>query len=145
MYPVFLRVLDGFGKAGDAVAWIPVPKRPPELLSPFPTVRLVGRVTETGATILSLSVDAPRGARVAGRCRGASYPYRRAATRAASRVRFRRLQRRLRAGTVIAVSITKRGTIGKYTRFRIRRGERPARLDRCLRPGDAKPDRCPST
>jgi PKD domain len=143
VYPVFLRVTDGFGLAGDAVAWIRVRRRPPELLSPFPVVRLVGEVTVGGAVVSALVVDATAGARVAVRCRGAQCPYKRAAARASSRVRFRRLQRSLAAGTVIAVSVTKRGTIGKYTRFRIRGGQRPARLDRCLMPGKRKPVRCP--
>lgn len=145
VYPVFLRVTDGFGLAGDAIAWVRVRRRPLELLSPFPIVRLVGRVTASGAVVSSLLVQAPAGSRVAVRCRGAQCPYERAATRAAGTVRFRRLQRALGAGTVIAVSVTKRGTIGKYTRFRIRGGERPARLDRCLRPGATKPVACPAS
>lgn len=145
VHPVFLHVFDAYGQAGDAIAWIPVRRPPPELLSPFPVVRLVGRTTATGAVISLLTVNAPPGARVAVRCHGAACPYRRAAARASDLVRFRRLQRALGAGTVIAVRVTKRGTIGKYTRFRIRRGERPARLDRCLKPGAGKPARCPST
>ena len=141
VYPVFLHVTDGFGLAGDAIAWIRVTRRPAELLSPFPIVRLIGRVTGSGAVISSLVVQAPPGARVAVRCHGDDCPYRRAAARASGSVRFRRLQRPLEAGTVIAVLVTKRGTIGKYTRFRVRRGERPARLDRCLKPGARKPAR----
>jgi hypothetical protein len=145
VYPVFLRVTDGFGLSGDAVAWIRVRRRPAELLSPFPIVRLSGRVTSSGAVISSLVVQAPSGARVAVRCRGRACPYKRAAARASGSVRFRRLERALDAGTVIAVRVTRRGTIGKYTRFRIRRGKRPARLDRCLRPGSRKPIPCPAS
>jgi hypothetical protein len=48
----------------------------------------------------------------------------------------------LRAGVRLEVFVTKRGMIGKYTRFRIRRGKAPARLDRCLVPGVKKPVRC---
>lgn len=144
VHPVFLHVTDAFGLAGDAIAWVPVRRRPAELLSPFPIVRLLGTITDSGATLSMLSVNAPKGARVGVRCHGSACPYKRAATRASGLVKFRRLQRAMPAGTVIAVRVTRRGTIGKYTRFRVRRGERPARLDRCLKPGDSKPDPCPS-
>jgi hypothetical protein len=47
------------------------------------------------------------------------------------------------AGTTISVSITKRGQIGKYTRWLIRGGKVPKRKDLCLYPGRSKPARCP--
>ena len=59
-------------------------------------------------------------------------------------MRFRRLEHRLRSGTVIELFVTERGTIGKYTRFRVRRGHRPTRVDACLLPGSSKPRPCPS-
>jgi hypothetical protein len=34
------------------------------------------------------------------------------------------------------------GKIGKYTRFLIRAGKPPARIDRCLIPGRRRPVRC---
>ncbi len=36
------------------------------------------------------------------------------------------------------------GTVGKYTRFRIRRGRAPARVDSCFVAGSGgRPTRCP--
>jgi hypothetical protein len=58
---------------------------------------------------------------------------------------FRRLERRLPAGTVLRVSVTKPGTIGKFTRFILRRGTAPARRDLCLRDGARGPSACPAS
>jgi hypothetical protein len=143
-YPVALRVLDRDGAARGALRWVRVRQRPPELLSPFPVVRLTLRLTRRGARITYFAVSAPRGARVTVRCRGRGCPYRRRRKEARGDwTRFRSLQRRLVAGAVIRVFVTKPGTIGKYTRFRIRRRRPPTRVDRCLRPGRRSPIRCP--
>ena len=144
VYPVTLRVTDRNGAAAAATRWIPVHHKPLQLLSPFPVVRLVGQVTSKGTEVGLLTVQAPRGARVSVRCHGRKCPYRRAGARSRGQVKFRRLQRLLPAGTVLELSVTKRGTIGKYTRFRIRRGLTPARVDRCLKAGAKGPVACPS-
>lgn len=144
VYPVTLRVTDRNGADAAATRWIPVHHKPLRLLSPFPVVRLMGQVTAKGTEVGLLTVQAPRGARVSVRCHGSRCPYRRAGARSRGRVKFRRLQRLLPAGTVLEVSVTKRGTIGKYTRFRIRRGHTPARVDRCLKAGAKRPVACPS-
>ena len=47
------------------------------------------------------------------------------AQRTGRAIRFRRFERRLRAGVVLSVSVTREGSIGKYTRFAIRRGKPP--------------------
>jgi hypothetical protein len=39
--------------------------------------------------------------------------------------------------------VRQRGKVGKYTRFTIRGGKPPARVDRCLMPGTRRPVRCP--
>jgi PKD repeat protein len=144
VYPVALSVADKDGAVSVASGEVRIFSPEATLLSPFPVVRLVGQLTRTGVQIKSLTVKAPHGARVAIRCRGSGCPYRRAATRSDGMVRFRRMQRSLRAGTVLEISVTERGKIGKYTRFRLRRGTRPARVDRCLMPGVARPVGCPS-
>jgi hypothetical protein len=60
-------------------------------------------------------------------------------------VRVRRLEGRfLRTGTRLEVFVRKAAMIGKYTRFRIRSGKAPARLDRCLLSTGRRPIRCPS-
>ena len=53
-------------------------------------------------------------------------------------------RRHLRAGTVLEVFVIKRGMIGKYTRFKIRRLKAPLRADRCTAPGVARARRCPA-
>ena len=71
--------------------------------------------------------------RVTVRCHGRHCPWkRRSIVSSDGGVRFRRLQRRLPAGTIIEVFAARPGTIGKYTRFRIRRGRAPARVDSCF-------------
>ncbi len=114
-------------------------------LSPFPIVAIGGRVFSSGVVLSELRIRrAPRGSRVTITCRGRGCPFRRARYRMRrSSLRIRRLQRRLRGGAVITIFIRKGNTLGKYTRIRIRRGQAPARLDRCLRPGSNRPTRCP--
>jgi hypothetical protein len=122
---------------------LPRPFKPP-LLSPFPVVRLAGVLTRTGARVRRLSVRAPVCSRVTVRCRGRSCPRRRSSKlMGRRRMRFDVFERRLRAGTTLEVLVSKRDRIGKYTRFRIRRGRPPRRLDRCLRFGDTRGTPCP--
>lgn len=115
------------------------------LMSPYPVVRLAGRLTPTGARIRVLSVlRAPKCARVRISCRGRSCPAKRASRYVGSgALRFRRFERRLRTGTVLTVRISKGDLIGKLTRFRIRRGRPPSRRDGCLRPGERSESQCP--
>ena len=115
------------------------------LLSPFPLVRLRGRIMSTGSTISLLSVRAPRGSRVTIMCRGpkGSCPrakWTRTTTRSATRVRV--FERRMKSGTVVRIFVTKAGFIGKYTRFTIRRKKAPLRADACSRPNVTSLD-CP--
>ena len=51
-------------------------------------------------------------------------------------------ERDLRDTMIVAHS--KGGLIGKYTRFVIRRGKAPQRLDRCLMPGATRGVKCPA-
>ena len=140
---VGLRVTDREGASTTTVRDISVVKPPPEPLAPFPIVRMFGRLTRTGAAIRYFAVRAPGGSDVTVRCRARRCPYRRKTVTAGSKaLRFRRLERRLRAGTVIEVFVTKDDAIGKYTRFRIRRGREPGRVDGCLFPGEPKPGSC---
>jgi len=137
------------GPVGTTTAAAPAPRATPRprLLAPFPVVRIRGQIFARSVRVSLLSVRAPSGSTVLVRCTGRGCPYAvasapvRSATRA---VRFRQLERRLRAGTVLRVFVTKRGRVGKYTRLTIRRGVPPARTDRCLRDGSARPVRCPS-
>lgn len=125
----------------------PEPSAPtpsPGLLTPFPRISIAGRARRSSTLITKFVVRAPRGSRVTIRCRGRRCPFRRASARAGRRaVRFRKLQRAFRTGTVIEVFVTQRGKIGKYTRFRFRRRRPPSRADGCLNPGAKRPTPCP--
>jgi hypothetical protein len=59
-------------------------------------------------------------------------------------VRFTKFPNALRKGATLRVYITRKGVIGKYTRFRIRVNKAPARLDACLpASGSTRPRKCP--
>lgn len=106
-------------------------------------VTIAGRVTGRGVVITRFRVRAERGASIRVTCRGKGCPLKRAHPKNRRRgVNIRRLQRRLRGGISIAVRVTKRFKVGKYTRLAIRRGRVPTRIDRCLRPGRSRPVRC---
>jgi hypothetical protein len=106
-------------------------------------VRIRGVLTADGAHVTLLSVRAPRGVTIAVRCRGGGCP-RKTFTAPPGARRLRLFERPLPAGTRLELRITRRGFVGKYTSFVIRRGAAPARQDRCLRPGSSKPERCAS-
>jgi len=127
----------------------------PQLLSPFPLVRISGTLTASGARIRLLSVRASPGTLVrvtvspacakrhptSRRCRvvQASGTVGRRAV-----IAFGALARPYRSGTVIVVRAWRADRIGKYTRFTIVRGKAPRRVDQCLAPGATRGSRCPS-
>jgi hypothetical protein len=113
-------------------------------LRPRAIVRIRGRLTANGARVTLLTVHVPASARVTIRCRGASCPYSLWWRRVGSTrlVRARPFERRLPAGTRLAVTVTEHGFVGKRTVIVIRRGRAPARTDRCLYPGSARPRAC---
>ena len=114
------------------------------MMSPFPVIRIAGTVMRDSARIRVLSVRAPRGSRVRVRCEGRGCPVGSVVTTAATRlVRFPKFERRLRAGIRLKLFVRQADRIGKYTRFLIRRGAPPKRLDLCLFPGRTAPARCP--
>jgi hypothetical protein len=51
---------------------------------------------------------------------------------------------KLRPGARVIVRVTKGGSVGTHTRFKVRAGKAPARRDRCLPPGTKRPVRCVS-
>jgi PKD domain len=147
-HTVAVEVTDSFGAtavASQVVAIAPRPVPPPEFLLPFPTVRLITKLTRRGAQIRRLEVQAPPSSRVSVHCRGRSCPVRAqvALVRALRPLRLRALEHSMRAGVVLEVRVTAADRIGKYTQFRLRRGKPPARVDLCLQPGQAAPVRCP--
>jgi hypothetical protein len=127
------------------------------LLSPFPVVRIAGRVSRRGARIRRLTVDAPPGTDVKVGCRGRGCPFKRVLRTVSSRVivgrglpatrllRVRRLEGRLlRPGATLRLFVTRPGAVGKYTRFRILKAKPPSRTDMCMVPGSGRPIACSS-
>jgi hypothetical protein len=125
------------------------------LMSPFPVVRITGKVVRGGARIKSLTVQAPYGATVRVRCRGRGCPFHGSSKTLAlvgkaktpsKTLRIKKLEHRLlRAGASIKVLVSRSGEVGKYTRFLIRRGKPPRRTDLCLLPGVTEPAECPGS
>jgi PKD repeat protein len=127
------------------------------LLSPFPVVRIAGRVSRRGARIRRLTIDAPPGTGIKVRCGGLGCPFKRVLRTISSRavagrglpparlLRIRRLEGQLlRPGVMLRLFVTRPGAIGKYTRFQIRKGRPPLRRDMCLVPESSHPLSCPS-
>jgi hypothetical protein len=117
----------------------------PRLLSPFPLVKIAGRLTTRGARITRLSVRAPRGSTVRARCRGRGCRTKPSRVRVGRKrvVRLRRFERHVLAGSALQIAITKPGYVGKFTRFRFRLRRAPLRLDACVKPGSWSPVQCP--
>ncbi|MGO9320823.1 MAG: hypothetical protein ACLQBY_08495 [Solirubrobacteraceae bacterium] len=152
-HQVGLRVTNAYGLSSTATETIDVVTPTPPLMQPFPVVRIAGTDTATGVRLKLLEVQqTPAGARVTVRCKGPGCPIR-STTRVAAAgrqggtapVEFRRLERSLRFGVTLEVLVYKPGEIGKYTRFAIRRGKLPGRLDMCLDPVGLKPLACPAS
>jgi hypothetical protein len=165
-YPVSLRVRDqttGAVSTGTQLITVaplgtPVTKATGpnvlHLMTPFPVVRITGKVSRKGARIKRLTVRAPYGATVLVRCRGRGCPFKRTSmtlARAGAKtpsatLRVRKLERRLlRGGASVKVLVSRKGEIGKYTAFRIRTAKPPLRTDLCLSPGASAPSECPSS
>jgi PKD repeat protein len=120
------------------------PAAPVSLINPFPVARLAGSVYPRGVRVRLLEVRTPAGSRVVVRCVGKSCPHKKITKTSKKKpVRFEKLTRFLRAGTVLEVLIRKAGQIGKYTRWLIRGGKLPKRKDLCLYPGRSKGRPCP--
>ncbi len=117
-------------------------------LSPFPTLLIDGRVAGRITRISTLRLRrVPGGATINVACKGRGCPYRKSRMRVrkgkSRTVAVRRLQRRMRAKTVVVITVRKGNTIGKYIRLRFRRSSAPARVDRCVVPRSSKPVKCP--
>ena len=148
-YPVKLLVTDRDGAASLAVRPIEVHAPIAQFITPFPVVRVVGDVRARGTRIKEIIVRVPDGAQVRIRCHGRGCPRpaakRTGGARIARTLHVRRFAHRvLRPGAVLQIRVTQAGTIGKYTRLRIRRGRPPSRIDRCLVPGGSDPCAVPS-
>lgn len=105
--------------------------------------------TANGYTVVrSLSVKAvPAGATVLALCAGSGCPFARAtahASRSHASVNLLRrfAKRRLRAGAVLTIDVTRPGWLGKYYAFRFRAKQGPKVSRTWLAPGTSKPTQC---
>jgi hypothetical protein len=120
------------------------PRRGARLLSPFPRIVIAGVITRGSAQLTEFTIRGPRGALVRVRCRGRNCPFKsKRLVMRKRRVRVRSLERVWPAGPVLEVTVTRRGFIGKFSRFRFRAGNAPRRQDLCIAPRAKKPRRCP--
>jgi hypothetical protein len=119
-------------------------------MQPFPVVRIAGTNTAAGAKLKLITVQAPAGARITVTCKGRGCPGKESRVVSSRRrgvvlVEFQRFERVLAAGAVLEIRVSKRGQIGKYTRFQIRKSGLPERSDSCLSSTGTKPMPCPSS
>ena len=132
------------------VAATPPPPPPPPALKRI-IVTLSSNFPSVGRTIRFTRLvvkNVPRGSKVTAtcrtkrgrRCRGIRTFTKRNARGTVSLKRF--LRKRLRAGTVIEVRVTKPNTIGAVKRLTVRRNKNPTITTRCLPPGAKRPARC---
>lgn len=121
----------------------PAPKPAPGSLRPAPFIRFNGLVLRGGARVRILGVRAPKGSLVAVRCSGKGCPAKQRRKRVTkASVRFKTYERFLRGGIRLDIYIRKPSTIGAFTRYKIRAGKGPVRIQRCLPPGSkTKPRR----
>jgi PKD repeat protein len=148
-YAVGLRVTDPHGASGVRSVVVEVRGQPPtpepeqEQLNPF--IRIATRSAgRRGRRVSRLAIRVRKGATVTARCRGRWCPRRPVRRRSRGKLlRLRLLERRLRVGTRISITVTYPGRIGTYTFLVIRR-TRYTRQDLCLAPGKKRPTGCPS-
>ena len=145
-HTVRLRATDNSGSSDVATQTVTIkakPKAKAGFLSPEPSVRLNGLIYSTGTRIQILGVRGPRGALVTVRCHNKGCPAPQRRKRIGKRpVRFHNFERFLRAGVRLEIYVTKKGKIGDYTRYTIRRGKVPLRRDRCVSGAKLKPIGC---
>jgi len=159
-HSVGLRVTDDSGDSATSAVLVQVggvSASAQPLLSPFPIIRVSGIVRRRGIKLRLLSVTGPIGATVHVRCAGRGCPFKRTSkvvksdARASATlppatglVQVKRFRKRLlRIGAIIRIFVTKEGSVGKYTRLRIRKDRPPARVDRCVTSVKRKPFPCP--
>ena len=147
---VRLRVTNANGLSSVASGTIRVVGPTAPLMQPFPVVRIAGTETASGVKLRLLMVQQmPAGVKITVKCRGRGCPAKTprrvvvSSKRGAASVEFRGFERFLRFGVTLQVLVSNPGEIGKYTRFAIRRGKLPERVDMCLDPTGVKPMVCP--
>ena len=114
---------------------VPEGQRSPASCRRSPFVRLLGQAYVHRTLVKVLSIRAPRGALARVRCTGKGCPKVVRRKRSKGRaLRFKTFERSIqRAGASLKIYVQAKKRIGKYTRFKMRRGKPPLRTDLCLR------------
>jgi hypothetical protein len=145
---LLVTAADGETDVGEETVQMGAPA--PNVISPFPIVRILGRDVRHGVHLRLLEVRAPRRSSIKVRCAGArcpaplrnrAFP---ASGRGASWVRFTRFARSFRGRVKLEVRVSRGSEIGAYTAFTVRRRGLPLRTDSCLDAGTRKPRACPA-
>jgi PKD repeat protein len=110
-------------------------------------LQVTGTVAAGLTRISRLTLLAPAGALVVARCHGRGCPRRGVRHRVATsgRLRLRALERGLRAGARIVVSVAKDGFVTQQIVLTIRRGSAPRRTQGCVVPGTRRTGPCPAS
>jgi PKD repeat protein len=140
---IHLRVTDSRGAVATASGVIDVRLRPLVEL-PRVVIGIEASVRGRFTRLRRLRVKAPVGAMVTVKCRPKGCPKLPARRGTGRVVRFKALERRLRAGVKVIITVTKPGFIGKQTTYTMRRGRGPKRVDLCVVPGAGRATSCPS-
>lgn len=148
-HAVRLRVTARDGLSTTVTEPIQMGPAPADVMSPFPNVRIFGRLLRSGVKLSLLSIRAPAQAWIAVSCDGRGCPARSAGRAAASRAgrptwtNFGPFERFLTPGVTLEVRVSKQGEIGAFTRFTVRRHRLPLRTDSCLAPVTLVAMACP--
>jgi hypothetical protein len=146
---VRLRVTAGDGLSSVASETIHISRAAATVMYPFPIIRIVAVDFSAGTRVALLAVKAPPRAQITVVCRGqgCGERYARRAVRSTNgRPRwtlFRGFESLMRLGASLTVRVSKSPLIGAYTRFSIRPGALPVRVDSCLDPAGVRPIVCP--
>jgi hypothetical protein len=128
--------IGGVDEAGGSIEFLFDYLVKPQLVQAEAT--LTAQPLPGGVRVVSLSVDAPKGAHVLVRCtRGCSTEAKTART-----LSFPRLSgSQLPNGSALKIYVTARNDTGTYIEYKVRHGGL-AKIQRCLPPGSSKPMRC---
>lgn len=146
---VLLGVLGAAG-AGAQEYVVPPPAQL-RMLTPFPSVRVVGRATRRGAHFSRVTIRARVGVLLVARCNGPLCPFSKrskvvgGSPGTMATVHFASLERSFRVGVTLRIYVAKGGFAGKYTSLLIRRNLPPQRYDRCVSGLTLAPVACPAS
>jgi PKD repeat protein len=149
LHRLALRVTDSRGATSTATGQVmirtrPIPPPPPTPLLSGVLVELRAAVYANYTKVRGLLVTAPKGSKIAVRCKGKGCPKLvTKVSKGSKKLRFKKLQRNFKPGRKLIVTVTKRGFIGKQTSWTIRRRKAPLRKDLCMNPGVKKASACP--